>query len=358
MNPFHAFISLAFAALLVGCTTPDYATPSADDPVELPRDHAAHAEHKLEWWYFNGHFQGHDETPYSFFVSFVRYNSRGDRIFGLPIVTVRPQTHVAMFALLNRETGEFVSHARANYPDWWAARADLERPWVRHDSWGLQWHDGTFYILVHFDDASLHLEMTPTRDAVLYGDNGFVDVAVAPHYMFSYTRMDVTGALIDGKESWRIDGRGWHDHMFGNIRTSKVRDWDWMSLQLDDGTDYMIGRMRMGDDLVPYPHFRVDPDGEVHPISDSELRMTNTQTWSSPRGNNYRLYWEISGPGFEFDIEPIHEDQEFWSAPIPPIWEGAVRVTGTRNGKPVEGLGYLKTIERGGLPLKGLRPAY
>jgi predicted secreted hydrolase len=72
--------------------------------------------------------------------------------------------------------------------------------------------------------------------------------------------------------------------------------------------------------------------------------MIPTSTWKSKAsGGHYPIAWRIALPGLraEFTVRAALDDQELKLGPIT-YWEGAIDATGTRDGKPIKGRGYLE----------------
>jgi predicted secreted hydrolase len=72
--------------------------------------------------------------------------------------------------------------------------------------------------------------------------------------------------------------------------------------------------------------------------------MTPAAFWKSKAtGAQYPIGWKISLPSqqAEFAIKAALDDQELRLRPLT-YWEGAIDATGTRDGKPIEGRGYLE----------------
>jgi predicted secreted hydrolase len=83
--------------------------------------------------------------------------------------------------------------------------------------------------------------------------------------------------------------------------------------------------------------------------------MTPTAFWKSDRTPaRYPIGWEIEVPGrgLRFTVRAAVEKQELALLPLA-YWEGAVDVTGSRNGKAVVGRGYLELTGYAG-PLREL----
>ena len=82
--------------------------------------------------------------------------------------------------------------------------------------------------------------------------------------------------------------------------------------------------------------------GEKMHLSRDDIILSVTGSWESPLGGEYPQGWrlEIPGEGISLKIEPYIDNQEL--DVYVRYWEGAVRVTGTRNGQPVTGNGYVE----------------
>ena len=125
--------------------------------------------------------------------------------------------------------------------------------------------------------------------------------------------------------------------------------WDWMSIQLEDGVDLMIFGMRdakgrYGSDTTGT---LVDAEGAAHRVEFGGVRLRPGRHWrSESTGADYPVEWEVEVPSFDLrlDVRPRIDGQEvFTEGGIMPVyWEGAVRVSGERRGRPVAGVGYLE----------------
>jgi predicted secreted hydrolase len=309
-------------------------------------------EFKTEWWYWNGHVQTNSGRKLDFILSFTRHDTRGDRMLGIPLWHLPRDVHLGLFGLTDRERLEHHVATKINVPDFWAADAEQERPFVYHDSWAAQWVDDRFYVTARARDVELHLQMTPTKPAALYGEEGYVELAGTPHYVYSYTQMKVKGALLEGESSHPISGTAWFDHFVGHPSEGSARSWDWVSLQLDDGTEYMLAQLRNDDaSTTPYANFEVAPDGSVRRLPEGSVTWNLKRTWRSQASDErYRVEWTLVGPDFELELHPIVDDQEFHKAPEMRLWEGAIAVSGIHAGRQVSGEGFLETVAESGLP--------
>jgi len=123
-----------------------------------------------------------------------------------------------------------------------------------------------------------------------------------------------------------------------------VVGWDWFALQLDDGSELMVYQLRRADGTAdPFSKGAlVAPDGSATPLGAADLALTAEGRRRAPSGAEYPARWRLTIPsqGLALKVTPVLPDQEL---PVSiRYWEGAVRVTGTRDGAAVGGLGYLE----------------
>ncbi len=85
--------------------------------------------------------------------------------------------------------------------------------------------------------------------------------------------------------SYRIvDGQTWMDHEFSTDSLSPGQvGWDWFGLQLADGTDLMIYRMRNRAGGTDYlSGTRVGADGVPHYLAAGDITLSGDHPWTSP----------------------------------------------------------------------------
>ena len=101
------------------------------------------------------------------------------------------------------------------------------------------------------DRFSFDLSLKSEKPPVIHGRDGVSQKAEgagkASHYI-SLTRLDTTGAIVlDGKR-FSVEGTSWMDHEFFTHQLEADQSgWDWFSLQLDDGSELMLFRLRRKD---------------------------------------------------------------------------------------------------------------
>ena len=326
------------------------ARPRPEGPlVSLPEDEAPH-ETPVEWWYFNGFLRDGEGNEYSF--HFVTFQSPT-----LPIGT----PHLLHATLGDHGRGVHGSGERGTL-----ATLDPDAPSVEVNAEGwVMWGDGAKYKL-SFDlgGTALELEAASSRDAILHDSTGLVYLGDAGEtYYYSRTRMEYDGWLEDGDGRRPASGSGWMDHQWGDISRADV-GWDWVNLQLEDGSDIMVAvvwkptrrESAPGGDPAPVQAERVAayatfvaPDGAVSHVPGEDVSLEATGSWASPETDIvYPMEWllRVAPLELELALAPVLEQAEFAAGAILPVvyWEGAVTAVGSRGGEPLAGRGFVELV--------------
>ena len=136
------------------------------------------------------------------------------------------------------------------------------------------------------------------------------------------------------------------DHEFSSSGLAPDQvGWDWFALQMDDGSELMVYQIRRTDGSVdPFSSGTlITRDGRPRHLSRDDFSIRIDGTWRSPRwGATYPARWRVEVPlaDLSLNIEPYLADQELDVSII--YWEGAVRVSGQRDGSSVSGSGYIE----------------
>ncbi len=331
-------------------STPVTTPVRAGEPlVFLPEDEAPH-ETPIEWWYFNGFLWDEAGNEYSF--HFVTFQSPT-----LPIGTPH---------LLHATLGDHGGRAHASGERGTLATLDPEAPSVEVDveGWVMRGDDNSYVLGFDVEGTALQLEATWERKEVLHDSTGLVDLGEAGEtYYYSRTRMEYDGWLEDGGGRHAVTGTGWMDHQWGDISRVDV-GWDWVNLQMEDGSDLMVavvwrpvdGESRPegaptpveGERVAAYATYVV-PDGAVSHITGEGVSLEPTGTWVSPETETrYPMGWEmeIAPLELELTLTPVLEHAEFAAGVILPVvyWEGAVTAEGSQGGNEVTGRGFVELV--------------
>jgi predicted secreted hydrolase len=374
-----ALLALASALAAVGASAPvkqaSVATQSADTgsavsldrdgfrlavppyTFQFPIDHAAHPTFRTEWWYYTGHLRAEDHR-FGYELTFFRVGVPvRERAPGAVVSSWRTQQIIFRHLALTDENGKkFRFDERGERQALDLAGADSTRylVWLGDDYAGLEPDRTTHRLVAAAPDFGIDMRLTPERPPVIHGIDGVSQKSAglgnASHY-YSLTRLTTHGRLRLGGDTLAVEGLSWMDHEFGSARLSNTHTgWDWFSVQLSDGRDLMLYRMRMVDGRLDTcsSGTLVEPDGRVRHLTVGEFDSRAVAQWVSPKtGGRYPGgWWEVNVPGesMRLRLTPALEDQELVAASMGGLayWEGSVRVTGRSAGQAVTGQGYVE----------------
>ena len=340
---------------------------------QFPRDHFGHPEFESEWWYYTGNLFAASGRHFGFELTFFRRASAID--VDEPSAWDPDQVYLAHFTITDTDGERFVVDERVNRAGPGIAGADAGARRVWNGNWSVEWRSGDEVLPAQIltamnGEGALRLVLEPVKPVVVHGRDGVSRKVAgdsrALSYYLSFTRMSAGGTVAIGGEEFAVTGQAWMDHEFFSeyLAEHKV-GWDWMSVQLEDGVDLMLFGIRdpqggYGPDT--FGTF-VDAGGGAHAIESGGVTFRPGRRWrSEATGAEYPVEWRVEVPDFNLrlDVRPRLDAQEVFTGDgiLPAYWEGAVRFSGERAGRPVAGIGYLEmTGYAGKLDIRGIGEA-
>jgi predicted secreted hydrolase len=330
-----------------------FARATTARPFALPADHGPHFEYQTEWWYYTGNLAAADGRRFGFQLTFFRRGfSPGPPPKGRGLAT--NQVHFAHLAVTDVTARRHVAVERFGRGAGGLAGATGEPFAVWLEGWRADSRnpDGSAVRLVARDEEaglSLDLELAATKPLVAHGDRGVSAKGDEPgnaSYYVGYTRMSGRGRIGTGGGEAQVTGEAWFDHEWSTSALGPgAVGWDWFSLQLDDGRELMLSRIRREDGSIEPASGGtfVGRDGRARPLARGDASIDVLRRWTSPEsGGRYPSRWRLRVPseGLDVEVEPWLEAQEMRTSFV--YWEGAVRVAGASGGRPVSGLGYVE----------------
>jgi predicted secreted hydrolase len=323
----------------------------------FPRDHGSHVAYQSEWWYYTGHVRAKDGRRFGYELTFFRFGLRpGDPPRSREQSPWRGnQVYFAHFAVTDERAGTFVHFDRFAREALGMGRSAPGRVDVHVNDWWLR-GDAPFRLHATADSTgataayALDLALRANKPPAVHGHGGVSRkgpcVSCSSHY-YSLTRMQTAGTLTAGGTRFAVEGISWMDHEFGTDELlPNQAGWDWFSLQLDDGREFMFYRLRQKDGtLTPQSSGSlIDRNGHVTYLARGDVTTTATGTWASPHtGARYPSGWRMRVPRANLDVMlvPTLRDQELANA-VGGVsyWEGAVDLRDTA-GKTI-GVGYVE----------------
>jgi len=269
----------------------------------FPRDHGAHPDYRIEWWYVTGWLDG----PLGFQITFFR--ARPAEASDNPSQFNPRQILFAHAALSDPRRGRLVHDERAARAGFSLAHAELDRTGVWIDDWRLELDGNRYQARIAAREFEFDFTLFATQ-LVLQGEAGFSRKGHRPgeaSYYYSRPQLNVVGKL-NGKD---VEGTAWLDHEWSSAYMApEASGWDWCGVNLLDGGSLTAFQMR-------------DAKGGVH-YAPPGVSFKALRTWKSPRtGAEYPVEMQVN----DLVLKPLMDDQELdartSSGTI--YWEGAVR---------------------------------
>ena len=313
----------------------------------FPRDHGSHPDAALEWWYWTGHLQDDDGRAYGFQLTFFRLR----------------ELHLAHFAWSDLDGKRFTFHEKAHLGLPGIAGAQESRLDAFNEDWFAREEKGAHVLHARAPEGELSLTLTPRKAPVLHGEGGISKKGPGEdeysHYV-SIPRLSASGTWTSGGRTVHLRGTAWFDHEWGpGALPEGATGWDWFALQLSDGSELMLYRMRTAAGASPFSAGTFIPaSGPPKPISWKDVALSPRTSWTSPRSKAvYPAVWslEVASLDLHATLTPLLADQELDTAKSTGVtyWEGACRVDGRRAGRPIDGRAYVEMTGYAGRDVPG-----
>jgi predicted secreted hydrolase len=331
-----------------------YAKAIESRTFSFPEDHGPHADFRNEWWYVTGNLDSACGQRFGIELTFFRFALA-------PTASVSTsrwssnQVVIAHFAVTDVENNEFYVAQRFSrgalglagaqampFAVWledWSIRASQQEGEADIENWVLSVSD---------ESISLDLRLIAAKRPVLNGIDGLSQKSATAgnaSYYYSISRLDSVGTLQIANETFEVSGLSWLDREWSSSALAADQaGWDWFALQLDDGSELMLYQLRRLDgSRDPFSAGTwISRSGDSIHLDADEFRIDTSQFWDSPTGGRYPNAWQLSVPSLDLqlDVQPVIDDQELRTTVL--YWEGAVDVSGKRNGKKQGGRGYVE----------------
>lgn len=341
----------------------------------------AHEEASLEWWFFQGWFQGESTGLRHFMVAYFQQRDHASS-------ADRPTGHTLLLSHLNQETlahsyrsqispevSDLIYHYReeikgADFDN--AMIDDLmdeihtygpPRPIVENnapvisttDRLDVKWADMGIrqageQLILKYDAPDNHLPcrfvLSPRSERIFNELDAGQEQSMA---YASIPRMTLEGIAAGSP----IVGEAWFDHQWGDYAwltadgcRRQVLGWDWFGINLDDGSHLLllIHRDAKNQRILNQNAVYVAPDGCSRQLSSFHAKPF--YHWKSPTTlSEYPLGWRIDLEEIDtsLTVTPLADDQELaLFGVMRSLWEGACTVKGTKQGATVLGRARLE----------------
>ena len=334
----------------------------------FPKDHAAHPDFQVEWWYYTGHLKevfkaAHaDRLPetYGFELTFFSVRFPQKKTAYRYSDWIAPRFYFAHFALSDKNKKVFYFAEKSNRSIAGIAGEKTRSFHVWNEDWFAKMEKGRFYLKAQLESQgksiSLALELDPLKPPVIHGLEGVSlkgpQQGNYSHY-YSITRIKAQAVLTINNKNVPLQGIAWMDHEWmNNFSFNNLLKWDWFSLQLDNNQEIMFYILRDQHEkpLSISSGSLVDSKGNRHHLDQQQVSIQVLNYWKSPLTQiRYPIEWVLNmkhkaNKQSKLSIRPYFNNQELDTRKSSQIvyWEGAVQVEGVFKGQSVQGKGYVE----------------
>jgi predicted secreted hydrolase len=342
--------TISIAATLGGPADAGFARATGPRAFRFPEDHGPHPGYRTEWWYYTGNLRTAGGRHVGYQLTFFRHALTA----GAPpreSAWAAREVWMAHFAVTDTAGGRFHPATRTTRGalDLAGARAAPFRVWVESWTAGAVAADALpMRLRADTAEAGIDLVLGAGKPVVLQGERGLSRKGPEDgnaSYYYSLPRLPTRGTVRLGEARLEVEGLTWMDREWSTSALGDHVGWDWFALQLDDGRDLMVYRLRRADGS-PAPYSAgsiVAADGTARALASGDVRLGVAGWWTSPRGGRYPAGWDLEVPSERLAVRvaPRLADQEH----LEPVryWEGAVRVEPADTTSP-SGDGYAELV--------------
>jgi predicted secreted hydrolase len=313
--------------------------------LQFPRDHGAHPQRRTEWWYITGQAESGGRL-FGFQVTFFR--SRVEATQGMASRFAARQilfAHAAVTDVQGAKLWHDDRIAREGFDIASAAEGDAR---LRLRDWSLVRDGEAWHTRVPATGFALDLRCAPSQPVLLQGRMGLSrkgPLERQASYYYSHPQLAVSGTLSLQGRDFRVAGKAWMDHEWSDeYLAAEAVGWDWIGMNLDDGSALMGFRIRRkdGSTLWDGGAFR-SARGDLTIASPGETEFRPQRRWTSPLSNaSYPVEWMVRTPADVYTVRAVIDNQELDSRGSTGAiyWEGLADLIDSQ-GKRV-GRGYLE----------------
>jgi predicted secreted hydrolase len=362
-EPAEVRARLSLSEAMATGDTAGYRRVFTSRPFVFPEDHGPHPGYRVEWWYFTGNLDATGGRRFGFQLTFFR-SAQTPAAEARSSAWAATSIWMAHFALTDVGGRRFHAYERLARGAAGLAGAEAQplRVWVEDWEVSSSGAAATFpaRLRAAADDVAIDLLLEQGKPVVAQGEAGFSAKGPEPgnaSLYYSLTRMPITGVVTLSGERLTVTGNAWMDREWSTSALGEdLTGWDWLALQLNDGRDLMLYRLRRADGTAdPFSGGTlIGTDGTTRHLGVADFSLEPLTSWQSDiDGTEYPATWRVRVPEHALDltVTPVLPAQELNLTVR--YWEGAVDVTGT-----VPGRGYLEMTGYSGRYRSASRSAF
>ena len=317
--------------------------------LQFPRDHSAHPDYRIEWWYMSANLTDSEGRDWGLQWTLFRQS-------------LSPETVNAGW----QSNQIWMAHAAITTPDGHFheqrfARGDIGQAGVtriHHDGYFNAWMDdwqwrsnsrALFPATLEFSigERKIGLSLETSGEIMVNGVNGYSQKSAQGQasYYYSQPHIQVQAVVSQGSDKIHLSGKGWLDREWSSqALADNQQGWDWFSLHLNDGHKLMVYQLRHDDGEHWLSGNWISPQGRsslldgdaigLNSVSTREIEIDGNQSRQLP------MEWQLTllEENRSWRIRPLYDQQ--WMGTRFPYWEGVAIVEDEQGAR--VGVGYME----------------
>lgn len=320
-----------------GETKDDFAQVDKVRSFHFPQDHGPHEEFRNEWWYLTSILRTPEGrlfgTQFTVFRQALTPNSKRENPWQTGQIYL---AHFAVSDIQSREHHAFERMARGHK----RISGVITQPFRLYmDDWVLKSVGEQFDPLVlqmREQGFEVNLKLSLTKPIVLHGNQGLSRKGPEnATYYYSIPRLASVGTISTPEGEFSVKGNSWLDREWMSALLSDDHlGWVWFSLQLADGRDVVLFRLRS---KTPEKQehgvgLMIAADGSTYQLDESDWSAEPSRYWKE-----WPVAWNVTLENRNYTVQPTFDDQLMQTNIR--YWEGVVLV---KEGDETIGEGYLE----------------
>jgi predicted secreted hydrolase len=325
-----------FAGL--GRAAEDFSQATPGFVFEFPRDHGAHPDFQIEWWYLTANLT--DEAGRDLGLQWTLFRSatapeeaagwESPQFWMGHAAVTTPEAHFVAERLARGgigQAGVTASPFEAWIDDWRMAGDSFDR----------------MELSASGPDFAYEVTLTARGPLVFHGQDGYSQKSHSGRasYYYSQPFFEVAGMLYLPEGEVPVTGTAWLDREWASqlLDESQV-SWDWFAMVFDDGTRLMTAQVHSEDQSSFSASTWIEADGTTVALDDGAMQAEILDR-TEVAGRRIPTAWRVRVPEKGVDVTARAVNGNAWMRTSVPYWEGPIRITGSHTGR-----GYLEMTGR------------
>jgi predicted secreted hydrolase len=321
-----------FAGL--GREAENFSQPERGYQFSFPRDHGAHPDFQIEWWYVTANLKDADGRDYglqwTLFRSALAPEERdgwsSPQLWMGHAAVTTPRSHFVAERLARGGIGQagVMAHPFEAWIDDWHMRGEtLEDVQMRASG----------------DNFGFDVRLIAQGPLIFHGEDGYSQKSASGRasYYYSQPFFEVEGLLTLPDGDVPVTGTAWLDREWASQPLAATQvSWDWFSMVFDSGARMMGFTLHDSDGSSYTQATWIEADGQTTAYPDGAFR-TRILARTDVAGRSVPTKWRVQLPERQVDVTVSALNGAAWMTTSVPYWEGPVEITGTHTGR-----GYLE----------------